>query len=199
MKVLIVEDEPAIAQDIEMTLEDSGFDVVGIAMDSTKALDLLMNRQPDIAILDIAIKGDKTGIDIGHIINKKYKIPFVFLTAFSDADTLDAVKETFPYGYIVKPFKDRDLVPALEIAMVRHSAFAKQTLSSREKINQALGSAITKMEYRVLEEIWNGKDNMDIANSCHISVNTVKTHIGKILTKLDVKSRGAALAKIRGV
>ncbi|MBK7222322.1 MAG: response regulator [Saprospiraceae bacterium] len=81
--ILIVEDEPAIAQDIAFNLEDNGFAIAGIAHNSERALDLLYTKQVDLAILDINIAGTKTGIGLAKIINDKYKIPFIFLTSFS--------------------------------------------------------------------------------------------------------------------
>jgi DNA-binding NarL/FixJ family response regulator len=196
---LIVEDEPAIAQDIEMTLEAAQFEVVGIAGNSSKALELIHARKPDIVLLDIAIQGDQNGIDLGHLINREYKIPFVYLTAFSDLNTISEVKETFPYGYIVKPFKDKDLAPTLEIALARHQAFANTSLPDRDRINACIASPLTKAEYNVLDALWMGNDNNEISETLHISMNTVKSHIGKILMKLEVPSRSAAVAKVREV
>ena len=92
ISVLIVEDEPVIATDIEMTLTGADYTVVGIAYSSTKALDLLHRFRPDIVLLDIAIKGDKDGIDIAAIINDKYKVPFIYITSFADRETLDVYK-----------------------------------------------------------------------------------------------------------
>ena len=89
ISVLIVEDEPVIATDIEMTLTGADYTVVGIAYSSTKALDLLHRFRPDIVLLDIAIKGDKDGIDIAAIINDKYKVPFIYITSFADRETLE--------------------------------------------------------------------------------------------------------------
>ena len=199
MKVLIVEDEPAIAQDIEITLEDAGYEVVGIAGSSSKALDLLHSRKPDIALLDISIKGDRNGIELAHLINENYKIPFVFLTSFSDRDTIEKVKETFPYGYIVKPFKDSDLAPALEVALMRFHAFGKKSLPGREDLNDRFGTNLTKKEYEVITLVWEGKSNNEIAETSFISINTVKSHLSSAFLKLDVKSRSSLLALIREV
>jgi DNA-binding NarL/FixJ family response regulator len=196
-KVLIVEDEPAIAQDISFILDSEGYDVVGIAHSVNKALDMLAIKKPEIALLDIALKGSDNGVDLAHIINKKYKIPFVFLTSFSDKITLEKVKETCPYGYIVKPYKDKDLAPALEVALMRHSTFTKVEFPNLEKLNADSGILFTGQEYTILKEMWRGKRNLEIAEATFLSINTIKTHIANIYLKLDVHNRSAALAKIR--
>jgi DNA-binding NarL/FixJ family response regulator len=197
--VLIVEDEPAIAQEIALILESEGYKIAGIAGSAAKALDILALRKPDIALLDIALKGHDNGVDLAHIINKNYKIPFVFLTSFSDQLTLEKVKETYPYGYIVKPYKDKDLAPALEVALMRHSVYVKKSFPSREKLDNQVNLSLTKQEYMVLEEIWKGHKNKEIADNIGLSINTIKTHISNIYLKLDVHNRGAALARIRSL
>ena len=137
IRVLIVEDEPVIATDIEMTLTGDDYTVVGIAYSSTQALDLLHRFRPDVVLLDIAIKGDKDGIDIATIINDKYKIPFIYITSFSDRETLERAKATLPYGYIVKPFKDRDIISAIEMAVYRHASLNNLRFPSITELTQS--------------------------------------------------------------
>ena len=197
-KILIVEDEPAIAHDIAAILTGNGYQVCGIAHSSTKAMDYLVTKSPDIALLDISIKGDKDGVDIAHIIKKKHNIPFVFLTSFADKDTIERVKETAPYGYIVKPFKERDLAPAIEVALLRKSSEAK-SFPNLDQINATIPSAITSMEYEVLKLIWKGLKNQEIADELYLSINTIKTHISNLYTKTDTNNKGAIISFIRGV
>lgn len=195
-KVLIVEDEPMIAQDIAAILREVGYDIVGIAHSSHRALEFLAARDPDIALLDIAIEGDKSGIDLAHIINNKYKIPFVFLTSFADMDTLTQVKETIPYGYIVKPFKDKDLAPAIEVALLR-KASEEKAIPALATMNEKANLGLTPTEYEVLLEIWKGKRNQEISTGLNLSINTIKTHISNLYLKFDVHNRSAIIAKVR--
>lgn len=195
IRVLIVEDEPVIASDIEMTLGTDDFQVVGIAYNSTKAIDFLHRVQPDIVLLDIAIRGDKDGIEIAHIINERYKIPFIYITSFSDRDTLDRAKATFPAGYIVKPFKDRDIVIAIEMAMYRFSTDHHQSLPPQEQF--AKKYSLTAGEYQVMKCVWAGQTNQQVTETLGISINTVKTHLKSIFTKLNVRTRSEAIAVIR--
>jgi DNA-binding NarL/FixJ family response regulator len=195
INVLIVEDEPVIASDIEMTLSGEDYTIAGIAYTSTKALDMLHKYKLDVVLLDIAIKGDKDGIDLATIINEKYKIPFIYVTSFADRETLDRAKATMPYGYIVKPFKDRDIISAIEMAVYRHASEHNHQLPSREE--HAKLAHLTPGEYQVMKCVWEGNTNQQVAEQLNISINTVKTHLKNCFSKLDVNSRSEAIAVIR--
>ena len=196
-KILIVEDEPIISDDIESTLLSNDYDVACKAYSSTQALDMLLSRYPDLVLLDIAIKGDKDGIDIATIIREKYHIPFIFLTSYSDKVTLDRAKPTMPYGYIVKPFKDRDLLTAIEMGMYRFSSENNIVPIIKENIEQKNNVQLTKMEYSILMLIWEGKSNKAISEAHFISVNTVKTHVKNTFEKFGVRSRNELIVLMR--
>jgi two-component system, response regulator PdtaR len=196
-KILIVEDEPVIAADIEFTLTKAGYLVVGIANNSTQALDMIVTRQPDLVLLDIAIKGDRDGIDVANIMMKKHMIPFVFLTSFSDRETLERAKTTLPLGYIVKPFKDKDVLSTIEIALYRFNQANENKGITVEKINNTSSVPVTETEYKVIQLIWEGKANKQIAETLFVSINTIKTHLKNIFEKLDVNSRTELIAKLR--
>lgn len=193
--VLIVEDEPIIASDIEMTLKAHDYAIAGIAYSSTKAIDLLHRFSPDVVLLDIAIQGDKDGIEIAAIIKDKYKIPFIYITSYADKQTLERAKRTLPYGYIVKPFKDRDVISAIEMAVYRFAIDHNPKMPSAERIPTL--TPLTQSEYLVLQCIWEGSTNQMVSEKLNISVNTVKTHLKSIFSKLDVRSRSEAIAVIR--
>jgi len=116
-KVLIVEDEFTIALDIETRLIDLGYDVVGIAINYDEALPYLLESEIDIALLDINLEDKKSGIDLGKLILKKFNIPVVFLTAYTDDETFTKASEANPMGYLNKPFKDSDLDHSLKLAL----------------------------------------------------------------------------------
>ena len=197
LRILIVEDEPIISDDIESTLLSNDYDVAGKAYSSTQALDMLLTRYPDLVLLDIAIKGDKDGINIATIIREKYHIPFIFLTSYSDKETLDRAKPTMPYGYIVKPFKDRDLLTAIEMGMYRFSSENNTVPIIKENIEQKNNVQLTKMEYSILILIWEGKSNKAISEALFISVNTVKTHVKNTFEKFGVRSRNELMVLLR--
>jgi DNA-binding response OmpR family regulator len=116
-KILIVEDEPAIAENISLYLDNNDFEVSAIAYDSDDAFVQLKTNTPDAIILDINLESEKDGIDIANHINQYYQLPFLFLTSYSDKNTLDRAKQVKPSGYIVKPFNERTLLASLEIGI----------------------------------------------------------------------------------
>lgn len=119
IKVLIVEDEFTIALDLEERLKKMNFHVIGIAPNYDKALSLLLENETDIALLDINLGAGKSGIDLAKILNDKFNIPIIFLSAYSDDATFKDAQQTNPMGFIVKPFKDVDIDHGIKIALQR--------------------------------------------------------------------------------
>ena len=192
-----MEDEPAIAQDIAFNLEDNGYDVCGIVHSSEKALDFLYANQVDLILLDIQIKGSKNGIEVAKIIADKYKKPFIFLTSFSDPDTVREATSTLPYGYLTKPFKNSDLNPAILTAFSRYEWETENKIPSLEELNKLVLSPISKTEYQIILHICSGKTNQQIADANFTSVNTVKTHINNIFLKCNVHSKTQLMSFLR--
>jgi DNA-binding NarL/FixJ family response regulator len=201
IKVLVVEDEPLIAIDIEQILNNINFQVTHTAFSVEEALKSLANNTPDAVLLDINLGEEKNGIDIAHIINQQYQIPFIFLTSHADRITLDEAKKAKPSGYIVKPFDERDLLAGLEIALYNHAQRSTllQPQLSLININKKIATPLTEREFDVLQAMYEGKTNLQMANDLFVSVNTIKTHVSNILLKLDVASRTAAIAMARAM
>lgn len=118
-RVLIVEDEPIIADDIALTLGDLGFIVADMVNTAELALQAIEEKRPDVVLLDIKIKGDKDGIRLAHEINERYELPFVFLSSLYDENTIQRAKSADPGAYVVKPFKEQDLKVAIELALTK--------------------------------------------------------------------------------
>lgn len=118
-KIMIVEDELIVAGDIRLTLERAGYKISGVARSVHRALEIIETERPDLVLLDIYLKGDQTGIDLAVELNK-YNIPFVYLSANCNRQVLEAAKLTQPYGFIVKPFREKDLLVTLDIARYRY-------------------------------------------------------------------------------
>jgi DNA-binding LytR/AlgR family response regulator len=122
IRILIVEDEPIIADDIAMVLENNGFSNSDICDNANEAIKSIILNKPSLALLDINILGDKDGIQLAQIINDQHQIPFVFITSYYDDSTLIRAKETNPTGYIVKPFAEGDLLANVKLALVKSKA-----------------------------------------------------------------------------
>ena len=118
IQVLIIEDEFIIADYIQGCLVNLGYEVAGICCTYDEAIVALQNHQPDIAIIDIGIKGDKNGIDIANHITANFDIPFIFASSHGDKGTIDKAKQTRPAAYLIKPFTEEDLYAAIETALV---------------------------------------------------------------------------------
>jgi DNA-binding LytR/AlgR family response regulator len=121
IKVLIIEDELLIAEDMRINLEKLGYYITGIGTSYNEALQLVEKDLPDIALIDIVIDGDKDGIEVAKTVKSKYKVPIIFLTSHSDKDTVEKAKTAHPNGYLVKPFNSQDLFTSIEIAFHNHS------------------------------------------------------------------------------
>ncbi len=188
--ILIVEDEAVIAAEIEMTLRKMGYRIAGKARNGDKALDLLASTNPSLALLDINIKGSLSGIDLATIIRTKYNYPFVFLTALADRATLSRVKETLPYGYVVKPFNDKDLLSAIELALYQFETEQPEAgPPSREELNRRLPEILSLREYEVLSLLHSGLAYREVGERLHIGLNTVKTYQKSLFAKVGVSSR----------
>lgn len=198
IRVLIVEDEVLIAQDIADSLQAMDYQVAGVAYSSEKALEYLEKAHPDLVLLDIQIKGAMNGIELAHLIVKDHRLPFIFLTSFADKKTVDEAKKTMPYGYVVKPFSEQELFSSLEVAMYRFSAEHRKQVPSRSKINEMVIAELTQKEYEVLQDLCQGMTNKELSEKHFISLNTVKTHVRKILEKFEVPNRASVIHKVFG-
>jgi two-component system, response regulator PdtaR len=118
--IFIVEDELIEAEDVRLTLERQGYTVAGIARSGEKALDTLAGTRPDLVLMDIHLAGRMDGIETSEQIRQRYRIPVVFLTAYADDANLERAKVTEPFGYILKPYNERELHSVIEMALYKH-------------------------------------------------------------------------------
>ena len=116
-KILVVEDEWIIANDIKDSLVDMGYRVTGIASSGEEAMARAEEEAPDLMLMDIVLKGDMTGIDTARAIRKRLDIPVIFLTAYDNQFMVDQAKQIPNSGYLLKPFKDRELDIAIDMAL----------------------------------------------------------------------------------
>ena len=130
-QVLIVEDEHVVAEDIKESLQILGYDVSAIAYSKDEAVEKAQETNPDLVLMDIVLKGETSGLEAAGIIRSRLDIPVVYLTAYADEKTLEQAKITEAFGYIIKPFKDRELHTAIEMALYKHKM--ERRLKEREE------------------------------------------------------------------
>ena len=117
IRILIVEDEIMIAEDIAMRLEDMGYEVAEKIDNVDEAVEWLEQNKVDILLVDISLQGDKTGIDLADIINLRFHLPFVFLTSLASHVTVEKARQVNPAAYLLKPFNDRQVKVAVDMAL----------------------------------------------------------------------------------
>lgn len=117
VRVIIVEDEPLIAADLNNQLRKAGIEVLAIFESGEEILAHLKTEEPDLILMDVRLFGDLDGVDTAHEINKRHDIPILFLTANTDHATFNRAKLTFPHGFLSKPFRIKDVLHALELAL----------------------------------------------------------------------------------
>ena len=155
LKILIVEDQFIEANNLRLILERAGYIVVPIATSFVEAMDMLNRHKPDVVLLDIYLTGTLTGIDFAKVLATR-KIPFVYLSANSNRKIFVAAKATKPYGFLVKPFRQRDVLAALEVALELHRCLQQVELRITEKEESKNGTNIitqSKSMQSVLEHI----------------------------------------------
>jgi PAS domain S-box-containing protein len=138
--VLIVEDEAIVAEDIRQTIENLGYSVCGMARSGEDALEKIKGTQPDLVLMDIHLAGAMDGIEAARQVHEFFNIPVIYITAHSDDELLARAKVTEPYGYILKPYDERELYSVIEMAQYKHRM--EQRLAERERTIRALANAI---------------------------------------------------------
>ncbi len=137
--ILVVEDEGIVAQEIKSRLEKADYTVCGVAHEGEKAVADAEKLKPDLILMDIQLKGEMDGIEAAKLIQERFGLPVVYLTAHSDSATLQRVKAMEPFGYVVKPFETRNLMVSIEIALHRHQSESERLY--REKLQAVLETA----------------------------------------------------------
>ena len=152
IRVVIADDESIIRMDLKTLLEEMGHVVVGEAVDGQKALELTRTLKPDVVIMDIKMPV-MDGLDAAKIISEEKMAPVVLLTAYSQKDLIERAKEAGVFGYLVKPFQESDLMPAIEVAISRYLEAhdlaesvgdLEQKLETRKVVDRAKGILMDK-------------------------------------------------------
>ncbi len=196
-KILIVEDEIIVAEDIKENLEELGYTITAIADSGEQAIREAEFTQPDLVLMDIWLKGKMAGVEAAEKIWNNFKIPVIYLTAYSELNTIERAKTPAPFGYITKPFKERELHSVIEIALHRYKIEKK--LKEREQwletVLASLGDAVIAIDDKscttllnpVAEALtgWKQKDafGRNAAEILHIIDAETRTQIDSPLTE----------------
>jgi signal transduction histidine kinase len=137
-KILVVEDEEIVAFDIENTLKDLDYEVPAVVASKEEAIVFAAALVPDLVLMDIMLQGSMDGIEAAQEIRNRFNIPVVYLTAYADSHTLQRAKLTEPFGYVLKPFEEKELQTTIEIALGRHKAeeSIRQALEKEKEISE---------------------------------------------------------------
>lgn len=180
IKILIVEDNVIIADDMQSMLEEIGYEVVDNVIVYEQAIEVLKNNHVDLVLIDIILASDKTGIDLGKHIRQNYNIPFIFVTSNSDKATVENAKTVKPDGYLVKPFEQQDLYTSIEIALSNFNYARKENStdiaeSGGESFtsNSVLKDSIFVKKQHLYYRIQFGDIQFIKADNVYLEVNTV--------------------------
>jgi PAS domain S-box-containing protein/putative nucleotidyltransferase with HDIG domain len=144
VKILVVEDESIVAEDIKRSLLNLGYEVSAVVDSGEEAVKKAEELKPDLVLLDIVLRGKMNGIDAAGLMRSHFNVPVVYLTAYADEKTLERAKATEPFGYIIKPFSDKELRSVIEIALYKSSMERKLKASEKwlSTILASIGDAV---------------------------------------------------------
>jgi len=179
IKILIVEDNVIIADDMQSMLEEIGYEIVDNVIVYEQAVEVLKEKQVDLVLIDIILASDKTGIDLGKHIREHYDIPFIFVTSNSDRATVENAKTVQPNGYLVKPFEQQDLYTSIEIALSNFVQGKKGKAFEREEevgegftSNSVLKDSIFVKKQHLYYRIYFDDIRFIKADNVYLEVNT---------------------------
>jgi DNA-binding NarL/FixJ family response regulator len=195
-RIIVIEDEPLIAEDIADICTNAGYTVHGTAYNVGQGMNLIDEHQPDLIMLDINLNDEINGLELGTHIYQHNSAHIIYITSYADVKTIEAAKMTHPLGYIVKPFHPQQVITTIEIAWGQlNRSFINEF--NLEAVNERLFKPLTEREAEIINCIFKGKDTKSISNQLFISTNTVKFHLKNINEKLGTHSRIDLLSKIR--
>jgi CheY-like chemotaxis protein len=153
-RILVVEDDADIAIEIQSSLAAHGYVIVGDASSGERAIELAVKHQPDLVLMDIQLEGRLDGVDAAQQLREQLDIPVLYMTAHAESSTVARAKATGPAGYLLKPFSERELAVAVEMALLRHQLEASLR-AERERLNVTLlsigeGVIATDVDARVV-------------------------------------------------
>ncbi len=186
-RILVVEDERIIAEDLRVTLEGFGYEIIDIISNGEEAIKTAGESLPDLILMDMVLEGDMRGSQAAEIIHKKFGTPIIFLTAYADENTLNMAKASEPYGYLIKPFEERELQATIEMFFYKidlEQKLESSELRLRSLFEKAHDGIIVVGENKRILDI----NEVAIHLSGYSREDLLESDYQKILPELDVES-----------
>lgn len=152
-RILVIEDEPFIAVDLQQLLIAESYDVQINFQDVENALQIIETWQPHLVLLDIQLNEEKSGIDIGEFLQQQNRIPFIYITSYSDKMTLEKVKNSRPYGFITKPYKAADIVSTVYLAINNFQYRKIDVLRKKELPNNDVPMQLKEVIHYIMKQL----------------------------------------------
>ncbi|MBN2613449.1 MAG: response regulator [Bacteroidales bacterium] len=190
IKILIVEDELIIAEDMKGMLLELDYEVTGVACDTKEAMEMLSLDMPDIALIDIKLRRGDDGISLGKTVKEKYSIPIIFITSHSDKSTVEKAKQVKPEGYIVKPFEKDDLFTSIEIAIFNNVSDKNRPDQANISENSVINDSIfIRKDYMMIkirfeDLVWFKSDDNYLELYCREAKHLVRSTLKEFIEKL---------------
>ena len=195
-RILIVDDDHTTASVMQLYLENFGFVVPDIASTGAEAIEKTKKLKPDLVLMDIRLGKGLDGIDSAEAIMRKLHIPVIYVSAYTDEETLERAQMTNPYGFINKPLRDIDLKTTVRFALDKNKK--KPAIKEPPLLGDVLHQVydLTPAESRVISNLLENPDIESTANALHISVSTVRTHLKHIFRKTETNRQSTLFHKI---
>lgn len=181
-KIMIVEDDPVTAMNLQMALENQGYEVAASVDTAVQAPSKIKVYEPDIILVDISLQEEADGIALARYIKEKHGLPFIYLTAHSDANIIDEAKQTEPYGYIVKPFDPESLHATIQMAMYKFSVEQQ-----REKSIEGLRNDKLNLEKLLYNKKLSDKPIVPFGENYYLDISVCETFFHGRKIKLTKK------------
>lgn len=203
LKILVAEDNPMHASKMEMTLDQMGYDLLGIHANQKDFLEAFVIQEPDLVILDIELEGGSDGVNMANTIQQIRSVPVIFATSFEDRETMNRALQTDPYAYLVKPIEKSSLQAAIELAIYKFGKPEESKAAAKAKVSEYedvilsdcffIKSGSKLLKVKVEDILWIG---LAQERYCDVVTAEKKYQVRASLNQLEEKLNAQAFMRI---